>query len=181
MKLFKFPRYVFLICLLPFSLLVGCQDGYLSTSFVKVETERTKLINGIESYQSIDEFKGFLNRSLLQWEVCEVSQPSSKGRPPFDLYTIKIKSYSHLGFSGEVYIDFFNNRLSGITFYSSDVEKYFEALKNSAGIKLDDKQEAKLPPYTYVRLAVDYRGKKYIGWSDIRLDREISLWIRKYS
>ncbi len=46
-------------------LLAGCRDNYASVSFDKVESERAKLINGIESYQSIDEFKGYLNHSSL--------------------------------------------------------------------------------------------------------------------
>jgi hypothetical protein len=42
-----------------------------SISFLKVESERTKLIDAIESYQSIHEFKGLLNRSSFQWEESE--------------------------------------------------------------------------------------------------------------
>jgi len=164
-----------------FWLLVGCLDSYSSVSFVKVETERTKLINGIESYQSIDEFKDFLNRGSLQWEVGNVSQPSPKGRPPFNMYTITIKNYSHLGFTGELNVGFFNNRLMGTIFYPSDVEKYIEALGKLAGLKFDNNQEAKLPPHTRIRYATDYKGQKYVNWSDIRLDKELEIWIKKYS
>ena len=67
-------------------------------SFVRIEPERTRLINGIESYQSIDEFKGSLSRSLFQWEEGKDNQPASTGRPPFNTHTITVKNYSHLGF-----------------------------------------------------------------------------------
>jgi hypothetical protein len=149
-------------------------------SFIKVESERTRLINGIECYQSIDEFKSFLSRSSLQWEESKDTQPSPKSRPPFNMFTITIKNYSHLGFSGELNIGFFNNRLINTTFYPTVVEKYIEAL-GKEGIKLDNKEEAKLLPYTRVRVATDYKGRRYIKWSDIRLDKEVELWIKRYS
>lgn len=179
MKLIKGRLYVVLFCLLLFWLLAGCWDDYASVSFVKVESEHTKLINGIESYQSIDDFKGFLARNSLQWEESE-DKPSPKGRPPFNIHTITLKNYSHLGFPADLEIEFFNNRLMSTTFRPSAVEKYIEAL-GKEGIKLDNKQEAKLPPYTRVRVATDYKGRKYIKWSDIRLDKEVELWIKRYS
>jgi hypothetical protein len=90
-------------------LLVGCRDDYASVSFLKVESERTRLIEAIESYQSINEFKGFLSRSSFQWEESE-DQPSPKGRPPFNMHTITIQNFLDLGFSGELDVAFFNNR-----------------------------------------------------------------------
>ncbi len=149
-------------------------------SFVKVELERTKLINEIESYQNIDEFKGFLSRSSLLWEVSKDKKPSPKGRPPFNISEITIKNYSHLSVSGELNVVFFNNRLMGTLFYPSDVEKYIKAIEKY-GIKFDNHQKAKLPPYTRVRLAIDYKERKYVDWSDIRLDKEVGLWIKRYS
>lgn len=172
--------YVVLICSLFFWLLGGCQDNYTSVSFVKVELERTKLLNSIESYQSIDEFKVFLSRSSFKWEESK-DQPSPKGRPPFNMHTITIKNYSHLGFSGELNVGFFNNRLMGTLFYPVDVEKYIAALTKMEGIKFDGDQEARLPPHTRIRVATDYQGHKYIDWSDIRLDKEVELWIKRYS
>jgi hypothetical protein len=149
-------------------------------SFVKVESERTKLINGIESYQSIAEFKGFLSRSSFQSEESRDNQPSPKGRPPFNMHTITIKNYSHLGFSGELDIGFFNNRLNSSIFYPAEIEKYISALEKE-GLKLDNNRETIRPPHTRVQIATDYKGRKYVKWSDIRLDKEVELWIKRYS
>ena len=174
-------QFMCLIHLLVIWLLAGCGDNYSSSSFVKVESERTKLIDGIESYQSMDEFKGFLSRSSFQWKLGEDSRPSAKARPPFNISTITIKNYSHLGFPGELSIGFFNNRLMGTTFYPTDIDKYIEALAKADGIKFDNNQEARLPTHTLVRIATDYKGQKYVRWSDVRLDKEVELWIKKYS
>jgi hypothetical protein len=168
MKRLENYLYVVLIYALLFWLLVGCRDNYASVSFVKVESER------------IEEFQGFLSRSSFQWEESK-DQPSPKGRPPFNMHTITIKHYSHLGFSGELNISFFNNRLISTTFYPADVEKYIEAVVKAEGLKFDNNQEAKLPPHTRVRFAVDHKGRKYVDWSDIRLDKEVELWIKRYS
>ena len=167
--------YSLLLCFLG-----GCRDNYASVSFVKVESERTKLIDGIESYQSIDEFKGFLSRSSFQWEESK-DDPSPKGRPPFNMHTITIKNYLHLGFSGEMNVGFFNDRLISATFYPSDSEKYVQAIAKATGIKFDSTQEATLPSHTSVRLGTDYKGREYVDWSDLRLDKEVQLWIERYS
>jgi len=78
-------------------------------------------------------------------------------------------------------IGFFNNRLISTTFYPSDVEKYIAALTKTAGLKFDSNHEAKLAPHTRIRYAVDYKGRHYVDWADLRLDKEVELWIKRYS
>lgn len=173
--------YIFLLLaqmLLCMSL--GCQDNCASVSFVKVETERTKLINGIQSYQSIDEFKTFLACGSFNWVESE-DKPSPKGRPPYNIHVITLKNFSDLGFTGELVVTFFNNRLMATTFYPLDAVKYVAAVEENEGVQLNGNKEAKLPPHTRVRVAVDYKKRTYVDWSDIRLDQEMELWIKKYS
>ena len=69
------------------------QDVLYSTSFTEVATERTKLIDGIESYQSAEESKS----QFQKWEVIENSSlaPGDK-RPPFSIHVVAIDNYSHL-------------------------------------------------------------------------------------
>lgn len=160
-------------------LTVGCQDNCASVSFLKVETERTKLINGIESYQNVDEFKTSLSRDSVQWEESE-DKPSPKGRPPYNVHVITLKNFCHLGFTGELVVTFFNNRLMATTFYPLDAAKYVVAVEKKEVLQLSGK-EAKLPPHTRVRVDVDYKNRAFVDWADIRLDQEHELWIRKYS
>src|SRR5438552_6146408 len=93
------------------------------------------------------------------------------------MHTITIKNYLHLGFSGEMNVGFFNDRLISATFYPSDSEKYVQAIAKATGIKFDSTQEATLPSHTSVRLGTDYKGREYVDWSDLRLDKEVQLWI----
>jgi hypothetical protein len=181
MKHLKTCPYFVLGFVLVSCLFVGCTNNYDSVSFVKVESERTKLIAGIESYQDISEFKSFLKRNSYQWEFNEDSRPSPKGRPPFNMSTVTIKNFTHDNFSGELTVGFFNNRLISTTFYPSNIEPYIKALENAEGLKFDSGEEVKLPPHTRVRFATDHKGRKYVEWSDVRLDKEIELWIKRYS
>jgi len=181
MKHFETLPYLVLACALAFCLIDGCRDAYESVSFVKVESVRTKLIAGIESYQDIDEFKDLLKRGSFQWELNENSRPSPKGRPPFHISMVTIKDFTHNNVLGELVVNFFNNRLISTTFYPSRVEKYIKALENAEGVKFDNNKEVKLRPYTRVRFATDHKGRKYVDWSDIRLDKEMELWIKRYS
>ena len=178
MKLLKFLPILLIQLLL--CLTLACQDNNASVSFVKVEAERTRLINGIESYQSIEEFKCFLARDSFQWEESE-DKPSPKGRPPYNVHVIKLKRFSHLGFKGELVVTFFNNRLMATTFYPLDVVKYITAVEKKEGFHLSGDKNTKISPHTRVKVAVDYENRTYVDWSDSRLDQEMAIWIKKYS
>lgn len=169
---------------------VGCDEDVLySMSFTEVATERTKLIDGIESYESIEETK----HRFKEWEVIENSslRPGDK-RPPFNIYVVSIKDYSHLSYAGDLHLKFFNNRLSEVRFYPHNFEKYVERLKESDKLtfNITDKSagtpEAQVSPYTriwiYDQPHLGQPGQnKYVGWKDTRLDKEESLWIKRYS
>lgn len=157
-------------------------DYFSSTSFVDVAAERAKLINGLESYLSIDETK----RRLPSWEVIEQSglKPQDT-RPPFNIYKVAVKNYSHLGISGELHVQFFNNRLLSTWFYPDAFDKYIQLLKDKEGVTFqesrDGSKEAAIPPYTRVWLYRDFKDRQYVGWEDTRLAREFNLWIKRYS
>jgi len=175
-ELFFIPM---LVCL---SVMLGCHKGYFSTSFQKVEPERTKLIAGIESYQSAEEFKSSLAHSALQQDVVDEGESSSPaGRPPFKFRTLAIKKFSHLGVQGDLFVTFFNNRLMETQFYPSDAGSYITAVEKKEGLHFGEHKEIALPPHTLIRVAVDGKGKTYINWMDNRLYEEVDLWIMKYS
>jgi hypothetical protein len=165
------------------------QDVLYATSFTEVAAERTQLINGIESYQSIQEAK----RQFQKWEVIEESSlaPGDK-RPPFNIYVVAIDTYSHLGHSGKLHLKFFNNRLAEARFYPSSFEKYVERLKenNKLTFKVTEQSagtpETLAAPHTriwiYSQPHLDPQGQsRYVGWRDTRLEKEETLWIKRYS
>ena len=176
MRYIIIPGFIVLF-FLSLRILVGCHDD---RSFTDVVPNRAILIDDIKSYQSIDEFKKFLSSRNFQWEEKKYAQSPPKGRPPFNIYTIKIQKYSHLGFLGKLVVSFFNNRLISTTFYPLDINRYIIELKKN-GINFNGIQEIKIEPYTRVRFSVDNNDRKYIEWSDTRLDEEVELWIKRYS
>ena len=179
-----------IFCSLLTLMIAGCdQDVLYATSFTEVATEHTKLINGIESYQSSEEAK----RQFQEWKVIENSSlaPGDK-RPPFSIYVVSMDNYSHLGYSGKLHLKFFNNRLAEARFYPSSFEKYVERLKEHDKLtftvteKSAGTPETLAAPYTriwiYSQPHLDPQGQnRYVGWKDTRLDKEESDWIRRYS
>ncbi len=149
---------------------------------MKVETESAKLINGINSYQSIENYKAFINDGSQDWEDSGGTKldPGDK-RPPFDMHEITIKNYSHLGYGGELHISFFNNRLMDTRFYPQDFDRYVESLKKVDGIKFDINKEANILPFTDIWIATDHKQREYVGWKDTRLEKEMKIWISRYS
>ena len=120
----------------------GCDeiaDRFSSISFVDVAPDHAKLINGIESYQSIEEAK----KKFPVWEVIEQSSLGPEDqRPPFYIYKVAIKNYSHLGIFGELQLSFFNDRLNDrlmeTWFYPDSFDKYFEVLKEKEGLAFQE-------------------------------------------
>ena len=182
-------RTVMLCSLLALMIAACDQDVLYATSFTEVATERTKLIDGIDSYQSAEEAK----RRFQKWEVIENSSlaPGDK-RPPFSIHVVAIDNYSHLGYLGTLRLKFFNNRLAEARFYPSSFDQYVERLKiaDKLAFKFTETSvglpEAFASPHTHVWIYnqphIDPSGKeKYVGWRDIRLEKEEGLWIKRYS
>ena len=163
----------------------GCDeiaDHFSSISFVDVASEHTKLISGIDSYQGVEEAK----RKFPVWEVIEQSSLGPKDkRPPFNIYKVEIKNYSHLGVSGELHLGFFNNRLMETRFYPDSFDKYVELLKEKERLTFRESRigskESTIHPYTRVWTYKDYKDRSYVGWEDTRLRRECNIWIKRYS
>lgn len=165
------------------------QDVLYATSFTEVATERTKLIDGIESYQSTEEAK----RRFQKWKVLENNSLAlGDKRPPFSIHVVAIDNYTHLGHSGTLRLKFFNNRLAEARFYPSRFEQYVKRLKEADKLTFKVTEtsagspEAFILPHTHVWIYnqphLDPSGKeKYVGWRDTRLEKEESLWIGRYS
>lgn len=153
-----------------------------SPSFTEIEATRAELIDGFQSYQNPAEVKDILNARHVQFRIEETKQnPPTDRRPPFNVVTIAVADYSHLGASGGLVLEFFNNRLMSARYYPKETGKYLAEMERTKGVKLGQNAEASLGKYTRIWLFQDQAQKQYIGWEDKRLAKELELWIRKYS
>ena len=163
-------------------------DFWWPVSFVEGAKERTRLIDGLESYQSIDEARAWLAARSLTWQVIADDHlaPDDR-RPPFSIYSVTIKEFSHLDCPGELTVTFLNNRLMSTVFYPNDLKTYLDRLVTRDGIrfvadpKRPDSLEATLAPYTRVWSFRDYQGRGYVAWADTRLEKEESIWTMRYA
>lgn len=94
---------------------------------------------------------------------------------------MKIATYAHLGQAGQLKIHFFNDRLMEVRFFPKDPDRYLQLLRDSQGIDLITKREVPLPPHAHVWADSEYDGQRYVGWADVRLEREFNDWIRRYT
>ncbi len=153
-----------------------------SITFADIVKDRTTLLGGIESYWGIEYLENHLRKNSLAWELKRGPRPGLEDkRPPFIIDTVTIKNYSHLGFSGEMIVEFFNNRLVGTKFWPQEVDEYVKRLASTEKLNIVSNREVMLSKYTRVWVAVDHLGKKYVGWEDVRLNKEMKTWIKRYS
>jgi hypothetical protein len=151
-------------------------------SFIAVAATRAKLISGIESYVGVNDFLADLARRSVEYEVNRPqSTPANTRRPPFEITTVTIRRFSHLGHVGLLTVAFFNDRLLGVRFFPSDVEGYLAQLRSQEGIDLRSQAEANPSEHTRVYAATEHQQGRYVGWEDTRLAAEMSLWIKRYS
>jgi hypothetical protein len=116
-----------------------------------------------------------------KWVVLEDSGKGAKSsRPPFEIFTAEVHGYMHDGFKGDLRLMFFNNRLMSTWFYPDDPASYRRAV-STAVPALKDHESTKVLPFTVISIAKDYRGKQYFRWEDSRLQKEMSVWINRYS
>jgi hypothetical protein len=162
-------------------LFAACEEHRSAPSFIEVQQERTVLVGGLQSYQTISEVRSSLGPLAEKWEVLEDSGKGAKSsRPPFEVFTAVVRGYMHEGFKGELRLTFFNNRLMSTWFYPEDPASYRRVL-SAAFPNLKERESTNVAPFTLISIATDHRGKRYFAWGDSRLQKEMEIWIRRYS
>lgn len=148
-------------------------------NFQEVASEKAPLIEDVESYLRVEAFLAQLKARSLSFTIESPPSPSAKtNRPPFNVTTVKVGQFSHLGHPGELIVDFFNDRLVGVRFFPMDVAGYQQALAKTG---IDLSTDGHTFGNTRVWSAVDQTGRTYVGWEDVRLAREMEVWIKRYS
>jgi hypothetical protein len=171
-----------IIVLLAAIFLISCEEYWQRPSFLDVPVERSRLVDGISSYISISEARELLGILAAKWEVVEDSgrEPTKDSRPPFRFYTALVRGYEFLGFKGDLKLTFFNDRLMTSVFYPDDFTGFVRSVSTSL-LGLVEKKSAHVLPFTEVTLGIDHQKRDFISWEDVRLTKEMSIWIKRYS
>lgn len=156
-------------------------EYFRPVSFEAVAPDNALLIEGVESYLSVDAFLLKLKARSLAYEVERSPTPEKSKRPPFNVTTVKVDAFSALGCTGQLTVEFFNDRLVGVRFFPSDMDEYRKRLLSQRGLDLLTQSEASASSNARVWSASDQAGRSYVGWEDVRLAKEMELWIKRYS
>lgn len=158
---------------------LGCGD---SDRFDSIEASAL-LIGDIPSYQSQEAFKASLG-TTYSWEMLPDERSSFSGdkyRPPFEVESLLVRNFVHLGHRGSLLVVFFNNRLAKTLFFPSNRDEYLMALSSGIGHDVISSKGFLVRSHVRIWAATDHQGKSYVGWEDERLADEMTKWIKKYA
>lgn len=157
--------------------------GYVPpVSFVGLPDGTAKLIDGMDSCAPVDAIVRQIQSRSLRYAIDKYSAPRKETQPPFDITTLTVQDFSHLGEKGELVLEFFNDRLAAALFFPADTPRYRARLASEEGLRLDAAHtETRPAEHTRVWIAVDHLGREYVGWEDLRLAKQMSVWIKRYS
>jgi hypothetical protein len=144
-------------------------------------------MDSFRSFQNPEECQRLIAPALLPWSVIESTD--GRDRLPFRQTSVEVKNFVHHGREGDLILQFLDDRLRRVMFYPDEPEAYLVDLKTRAIVPAP---EGGRPGVTLLHepaghaqveivVATDYTGKRYVAWSDRRLEREYHDLIAKYS
>jgi len=142
------------------------------------------LVDALQSFDSPSEAKSKLDPKLLPWRIFGKPQPQSPSdnRPPFSELNVRVSGYALLGQKGDLELRFFNDRLMEVRFLPPDMKGFLTALRDQEHLDLILQNEVMSGAYVRVWLWATPDGDhSFVGWADIRLQKEVEDWIRRYA
>jgi len=162
-------------CLLAVSL-ISC--GCIAEDFTAVRSPPSPLIAELRSYSNRLEVREAL--SAPSWSAVNESRlTDGDHRPPYTLQTFSMP-FEHLGYTGQLELSFYNDRLMSTLFYPDEFGSYLETLVAAELTGTRDREIA-IPPATVVRWVANNSDRPYVLWTDKRLQEQESRWIMRYS
>lgn len=171
------PRIIALRALLVVALwLTGCGKD---EDFLKVESVRSPLIEGFESYASLQEVTAKLPKDREVKVVASTSLAKDSSQPPYKMHTISVAPYEHLHHLGTLHLTFFNDRLVQCAFYPEKFKIYLAELEKT-GLALEFGAEA-VRGHTVIWQGKDDDRYRFVGWADKRLRQQQQRWLVRYN
>jgi len=156
-----------------------CLSGCESEDFLEVENVRSPLIDGFESYASIQEVTAKMPKHLEMKVVADTSLAKNSSQPPYKIHTVSVAPYEHLNHLGTLQLTFYNDRLVQSAFYPEKFKNYVNALEKS-GVMLELGAEA-VRGNTVIWQGKDDDQYRFIGWADKRLRQQQQRWLVRYN
>ena len=146
------------------------------------------MIGGLRSFQTPEEAKRVLSAAALQWSVLEDGAEGGK-EIPFRRLSLEVRGFVSQEVSGDLILQFLNDRLMRVMFYPVDPDRYLTQIQNHGMTVRNtsnepgalELRESDQPANLQILLITDHEGKHYVAWTDVRLDNEYHDLIWKYS
>ena len=144
------------------------------------------------SYESISDVEAKLAYDQLHPDHTSSHKPKSRRYPPRDLDALEVRGFSHLGQTGTLTLEFFNDRLYEVRFQPEDLQDaYVKRLhQGDTGLGRDhigtvDLTRGSQRVSSNVDLAMTKVGRAlhtrpYVIWQDLRLKQQLKLWEDTY-
>lgn len=148
-------------------------------------------LDGLKSYDSLGAVKAKLDADKIAYTVESSHPPASRKYPPRDRDTLVAKAYSHLKNSGELTLEFFNDRLYEATFVPESADDYAVRLTAAEPRLKADRNGRAEREVGNLRIASNVvfaatdvgrslRTKPFVIWQDLRLVTLLDEWERRF-
>jgi hypothetical protein len=136
------------------------------------------LMERFPSYSTERQVVGLIPATALRTVLRENLATSSK-QPPLNLVLLSAPNYSHLGYGGELRLEFSNDRLSSVWFFPEKYDEYLAKL-NGTGVLVEHVETATIDRNPQIIAHHDERNKRYVTWQDTRLVEQDHRWSERY-
>ena len=156
----------------------------------KVESEKVRFFDDIESYMSLAQFTDLMKAKGLVWRYND-SSPTLKDKSvreleKLDIVDIELDGYNLWGCEGKIEVEFFKNRLVSLDYFPLDSEAFKKAMKLNISAPIEwmppGDEYKEVEEYTIGENLIVYAGRyfseeRYLGFCDERLRKQLHAWI----
>lgn len=159
--------------------------------FTESMPDPVRFPGGFKSYQSVRAVRQTLDAAEVKYTVTPLRTPPSEKYPPGDRDTLVAPAYQHLDVTGELTLEFFNDRLYEFKFVPSDPVAYVGVLRAYDARLTPDhngrvvQTAGDLQLFSNVHFATSEVGQKLRSkpiaiWQDLRLKALRDEWDRRF-
>jgi hypothetical protein len=159
--------------------------------YLGVQEPREPLLDVFRSYDNEQQVTQQLRSAGLQVTVERMHIEGTRKYPPYKLDTLTVQEYPHLGHTGRLDLDFFNDRLARATFLPAEPRSYLRQLERTGArlrkqeISRWTQESGNLRITSNIVYATSHVGRTlhtqgYVSWEDMRLMAQSRQWYDDY-